>query len=252
MKKLPSIVFLSVAATCTISGYEIFAQSTLNYNEANIHFRNGQEYYESKSFEAARAEFELYLSEHRNFLDKNDPNQAWAKYFIVMCSLYLDRADTELLADRFVREYPEHPVASNLFREIGNYFFDNGEYGKAIDYLSKTAKTDEESQYHLGIAYYQTQSYAQALTVFTRLRDSQNQAYGLHRRTMQELFNFRIRIMRRLSAVLKLLKTLLSIKPKSPDGLLMPIIVKASITKCSIIQKEYFVKKDVSSMILPC
>lgn len=178
MRKLPSIVFLSVAATCTISGYEIFAQSTLNYNEANIHFRNGQEYYESKSFEAARAEFELYLSEHRNFLDKNDPNQAWAKYFIVMCSLYLDRADTELLADRFVREYPEHPVASNLFREIGNYFFDNGEYGKAIDYLSKTGKTDEESQYHLGIAYYQTQSYAQALTVFMRLRESTNQAYG--------------------------------------------------------------------------
>ncbi|MFY7826011.1 MAG: tetratricopeptide repeat protein [Flectobacillus sp.] len=178
MKKLPSIVFLSVAASCTVSGYEMFAQSTLNYNEANIHFRNGQEYYESKSFEAARAEFELYLSEHRNFLDKNDPNQAWSKYFIVMCSLYLDRADTELLADRFVREHPEHPVAGTLFREIGNYFFENGDYGKAIDYLSKTSKADEESQYHLGVAYYQTQSYSQALTVFTRLRDSQTPAYG--------------------------------------------------------------------------
>lgn len=139
MKKLPSIVFLSLAASCSISNSQLYAQSTLNYSEVNIHFRNGQEYFESKSYEAARAEFQLYLSSDRNFLDKNDPNTAWAQYYIIMCSLYMNRAETELLADRFVREHPEHTVSSTLFREIGNYFFDNGDYARAIDYLSKSS-----------------------------------------------------------------------------------------------------------------
>ncbi|WP_044171203.1 tetratricopeptide repeat protein [Flectobacillus major] len=178
MKKLPSIVFLSLAASCSISNSQLYAQSTLNYSEVNIHFRNGQEYFESKSYEAARAEFQLYLSSDRNFLDKNDPNTAWAQYYIIMCSLYMNRAETELLADRFVREHPEHTVSSTLFREIGNYFFDNGDYARAIDYLSKSSKSDEAAQYRLGIAHFTLQNYSNALSIFNRLKESSNPEFG--------------------------------------------------------------------------
>ncbi len=178
MKKLPSIVFLSLAASCSVSHHALYAQQTLNHETANLHFRNAQEYFELKHYEAARAEFQLFLDEHRTFLDKEDANIPWAEYYIILCSLYMDRPETELMTDRFVRTYPEHPIAGYIFREIGNYFFDNGDYARAVDYLSKSGKNDEAAQYRLGVAHFTLQNDAQAMAIFNRLKNSTHPEFG--------------------------------------------------------------------------
>ena len=175
MNKISSLVSLCFILLTFVSQTSILAQSTLNYTDASIHFRNGQEHFESKNYEAARAEFNLFLDYDKALLEKEDGNKVWAEYYVVMCSLYLGYSETELLANRFVRNYPEHPVAGNLYKEIGNYFFEQGDYARAVDYLKKSPKSDEDAQYRLAISYFSLQNYTEALIIFDGLKDGTNE-----------------------------------------------------------------------------
>jgi len=154
-----------------VSQTSLLAQSTLNHTEASIHFRNGQEHFESRNYEASRAEFNLFLDYDKTLLEKEDGNKVWAEYYVVMCSLYLGYSETELLANRFVRSYPEHPIAGNLYKLIGNYFFIQGDYARAIDYLKKSSKADEDAQYRLAISHFSLQDYSDALIIFDKLKE---------------------------------------------------------------------------------
>ncbi len=175
MNKISSLVSLCFILLTFVFQTSILAQSTLNYTDASIHFRNGQEHFESKNYEAARAEFNLFLDYDKTLLEKEDGNKVWAEYYVAMCSLYLGYSETELLANRFVRNYPEHPVAGNLYKEIGNYFFEQGDYARAVDYLKKSPKSDEGAQYRLAISYFSLQNYTEALIIFDKLKDGTNE-----------------------------------------------------------------------------
>lgn len=183
-----------VVSTFTVPFYPstsaLFAQSTLNYTDVSIYYRNGQEYFASKNYEAARTEFNLYLDSEKSLFEKEDANKVWAEYYVVMCSLYLNYSETELLASRFVRNYPEHPVAATLFKEIGNYFFEQGDYARAVDYLSKSAKSDEEAQYRLGISHFSLQNYTDALSIFDVVKGGQS-GYAISSAYYAGIINFR-------------------------------------------------------------
>lgn len=170
MNKISSLVSLIFIFLTFDSQNDLLAQSTLNYTDASIHFRNGQEHFESRNYEAARAEFNLFLDYDKTLLEKEDGNKVWAEYYSIMCSLYLGYSETELLASRFVRNYPEHPVAGNLYKQIGNYFFEHGDYARAVDYLKKSPKSDEDAQYRLAISHFSLQDYSEALIIFDELK----------------------------------------------------------------------------------
>lgn len=170
MNKISSLVTSCFILLTFVFQTSLLAQSTLNYTDVSIHFRNGQEHFESKNYEAARAEFNMFLDADKAVLEKEDANKVWAEYYVVMCSLYLQYSETELLANRFVRNYPEHPVAGTLFKEIGNYFFEQGDYARAVDYLKKSPKSDVEAQYRLAISHFSLQDYTEALNIFNEIK----------------------------------------------------------------------------------
>ncbi|MEA5257335.1 tetratricopeptide repeat protein [Arcicella aquatica] len=175
MKRLTSLVISTLLFSFFAFNTAVLAQSTLSYSDISVHFRNGQEHFESKNYEACRAELTQYLEADRTFLEKEDANKVWAEYYLVKCSLYLNYSDTELLANRFVRNYPEHPIAGTLFTEIGNYFYEQGDYTRAIDYLSKSPKSNEEAQFRLGISHFTLQNYNEALVIFDSIKGGQGQ-----------------------------------------------------------------------------
>ncbi len=190
MNKITSLVSIFFFLTTFALKTSLLAQSTLNYTDASIHFRNGQEHYESKNYEAARAEFNMFIDYDKSLLEKEDGNKVWAEYYVVMCSLYLGYSETELLANRFVRNYPEHPVAGNLYKEIGNYFFEQGDYARAVDYLKKSPKSDEEAQYRLAISHFSLQDYSEALEIFNEIKDG-NSNYSVSSSYYAGVINFR-------------------------------------------------------------
>jgi tetratricopeptide (TPR) repeat protein len=190
MNKITSLVYYIFFLTTFAFQNQLLAQSTLNYTDASNHFRNGQEHFESKNYEAARAEFNMFIDYDKNLLEKEDNNKVWAEYYVVMCSLYLGYSETELLANRFVRNYPEHPVAGNLYKEIGNYFFEQGDYARAVDYLKKSPKSDEEAQYRLAISHFSLQDYSEALEIFNEIKDG-NSNYSVASSYYAGIISFR-------------------------------------------------------------
>ena len=151
-------------------------QNTMGYTEPEAHFRNGLEYYEKANFVAARQEFNEYLKTKDPLLSTADYNAVTAEYYIAVTGLYLNYPEAEIQVDRFVRNHVEHPKAQLIFADLGKFYYEGGDYEKAIGYLEKAvANTSNpakksESMYQLGMSYYNTQRPDQALTYLNQIK----------------------------------------------------------------------------------
>jgi tetratricopeptide (TPR) repeat protein len=151
------------------------AQQTLAYTSPDAAYQNGLAFLEQKNYASARQEFQRFLQQRRDLLQSRDFNTVNAEYYVAMTALYLSEPDAEVLAERFVVAHPEHPKARQLYADLGNYYFNQDEYAKAIPYLERS--TTEEARYKLGLAQYQTNAYPAALRTFDRLKSSTNATY---------------------------------------------------------------------------
>jgi tetratricopeptide (TPR) repeat protein len=152
------------------------AQSTLAHTAPEAHYRNGLEYFEKSNFVAARQEFSEYLQKQDKLLSTSDYNTVTAEYYIAVTALYLDYPEAEVQIDRFVRNHSEHPKAQLIFNDLGRYYFEVGEFQKAITYLEKavanpiSAAKKVESSYRLGMSYYKTNQFDRALAAFNTVK----------------------------------------------------------------------------------
>ncbi len=159
-----------------VGHFTAFGQNTMGYTEPEVHFRNGLEYFEKSNFVAAREEFNEYLKQRNKLLTTSDYNVVTAEYYYAVTGLYLNYPEAEVQVDRFVRNHAEHPKAQLIFADLGKFYYEGGEYDKAIDYLEKAVESTTnynkklESQYRLGMSYYNTQKFEQALTNLNQVK----------------------------------------------------------------------------------
>jgi tetratricopeptide (TPR) repeat protein len=151
------------------------AQSTLGHTEPEAHFRNGLEYFEKSNYVAARHEFADYLKGQDKLLSSSDYNQVTAEYYIAVTGLYLNYPEAEVQVDRFVKNHAEHPKAQQIFSDLGKFYYEAGEYEKAITYLEKAVQTAPlgkrvENAYRLAMAYYNTKQLDMALPLFNEVK----------------------------------------------------------------------------------
>ncbi|MCE7039315.1 tetratricopeptide repeat protein [Dyadobacter sp. CY312] len=152
------------------------AQSTLGFTEPEAHFRNGLEYYEKSNFVAARQEFGEYINTQDKLLSTSDYNKVTAEYYIAVTGLYLNYPEAEVQVDRFVKNHREHPKAQQIYGDLGKYYYEGGEYEKAITYLEKAVKLPgggakkTENTYQLAMSYYNTKQPDAALPLFNQVK----------------------------------------------------------------------------------
>ena len=173
------IVFsLTLGFLTTLS---VSAQRTQSYAEPDYHYRNGLELFEKANYAASRYEFRQYLEPRRGdgsqtLLNTGDQNAVEAEYYIALTSLYIDEPGAELLVDRFVKNHSQHPKASQLYGDLGTYYYNRQEYAKAIDFLEKAvAQGGSNAQqtaykYQLALAYYNTQDLQRALPLLNEVK----------------------------------------------------------------------------------
>ena len=159
------------------------AQNTLGYTEADVFYRNGVELFEKTNFAASRQEFKSYLEKRPNLLNTNDYNVVSAEYYYALASLYLGYPDAEMEIDRFVKKHPEHPKSSQIFADLGIYYFDQSDYTKAITFLEKALVQNTSfyqanaNKYKLAMSYYMTQQTSKALPLFELLTKEASSPY---------------------------------------------------------------------------
>lgn len=163
----------------------IQAQNTLSYTDQESHFRKGLELFEQKAFIAAREEFKNYVEKNKNSLNPNEGSLATAEYYIALSSVYSKATDAEIEIDRFVVNHSNHPKAKVIYGDLGNHFYEEGNFEKAITYLEKATDSgiaNEQTftlKYKLGVAYFQVKDYKKALPLFQEVKSVASD-YAVH------------------------------------------------------------------------
>ena len=154
------------------------SQNTLGYTENEVHFNNGIELFEKKAYSAARKEFKTYVEASEKTISPNQFNIANAEYYAAVCALYTNAKDADIEVHRFVLNHSEHPKAKIIYADLGNSFYEKGDYAKAIEYLKMGVdyRADNleiyELRYKLGVSYYQLKDYRNALVEFDFVKNT--------------------------------------------------------------------------------
>jgi tetratricopeptide (TPR) repeat protein len=152
-----------------------FAQASLAFESNQIHFNQGKEYFDAQNYVAAREEFTNFLSRQAD-ATKNDV--ITAEFYQVLCSLYLNQPEIEVLGYHFNLKHPDSPHSNLLFRKIGLYFYDVANYTKAIRYLENSSLGNVEARYKLGVAYFETKEMEKALALFNEVKTDPDEEYA--------------------------------------------------------------------------
>lgn len=156
----------------------LFAQNTLSYTALEAYYNNGIELFEKKAYSAARKEFKTYVEKSGASLNPNQFNIANAEYFSAVTGLYTNALDADIEVERFVINHSEHPKAKIIFSDLGESFFEKGDYEQAIVYLNKAISNRQdgleiyELRYKLGVSYYQLEKYEKALPEFNYVKQT--------------------------------------------------------------------------------
>jgi tetratricopeptide (TPR) repeat protein len=153
-------------------------QTTLPTDPAKT-FRQANFFFQSKNFIAAREEFIQYLSYLQQQPRESTAEKTQVEYYIAMCSIYTMRPEAEMQAIRFVSEHPESPFAALLKREIGVFYYETGDWVRAIRYLSQAAQTNLEYTYFLAISHYQVKQFKEALELFNNLKYESEEEFSM-------------------------------------------------------------------------
>ncbi len=155
--------------------FSSFAQQSLAFESNQIHYSLGKEYFEAQNYVAAREEFANFLGRQP---DANKSEVILAEYYQVLCALYLNQPEIDVLGYHFSLNHPNSPQSNLLFRKIGLYFYDVANYAKAIRYLENSSLGNVEARYKLGVAYFETKDFDNALALFNEVKTDPDEEYA--------------------------------------------------------------------------
>ena len=113
-----------------------------------------------------------FLNSQDKLLSTSDYNKVTAEYYVAVTGLYLNYPEAEVQVDRFVKNHAEHPKAQLIYSDLGKYYYESGNYEKAITYLEKAVNLPGagagklESTYRLAMSYYNSKQPDLALPLF--------------------------------------------------------------------------------------
>lgn len=155
--------------------FSLSAQKHLNRLEGDQLFRSGLELIEKEKYAAARETFEHYIASSNNGL-----NLADARYYMAYSALRLYNKDGERLLNDFINDYPNHPKARIAHYELGNFYFREKNYRKAIKSLEAAdlsylfADQRADAQFKIGYSYFGFKEFDKALPYFNKVKTGPN------------------------------------------------------------------------------
>ena len=154
------------------------AQNTLYHTETEGIYREGLDLLDKSNYAGAREMFERYIES-----DGTKANLVEAQYYLSISALTLYHEDGEKLIEDFITENKTHPKAVLAYYELGNYYFQQKSYTKAIEYYEKvnqtliTSEERAETRYKLGYSYFTKRNFNEALKKFNLLKREKD-VYG--------------------------------------------------------------------------
>lgn len=156
-------LILPLILWCCFLGTFTEATAQISPYESHIAlYRDAEELYEKKLYAAAQRKLGDFL-ENERYLRGDDFNDLHvnARYMQAVSQYHLEQSDAALSLTQFAEEFPENTKAMMAYYYLGNHYFDNGEYAKAIDpyffcYSSSSIakEKNDEVVFKLGYCYF--------------------------------------------------------------------------------------------------
>ncbi len=156
--------------------FPIKAGSQLAYSgkEYSSEFKRGMELFNKQKYPAAIRLFDSYISNPDN---TDMLSLADARYYRALASVNLFNPDAEYRMVNFMRTHPESPRINEANLALGNYFYQNKNYRKAITYLEDVNRQEllpeqlPEYFFRLGYSHYMRGQKPRALVMFSEIKD---------------------------------------------------------------------------------
>lgn len=119
------------------------AQHTVYSNTENTTYRLAIELFNQKNYGSAIAEFDSYM---KDAADKNSAIFEDAAYYSTICAIELRTKDAESRVERFVADYPTSAWLPSVNFELGNIFYKEKKYSKALEIYNQVPASKLEPE----------------------------------------------------------------------------------------------------------
>jgi tetratricopeptide (TPR) repeat protein len=167
------IKYVFVAGILFGSVIQALSQVSFSSLDTGSDFNRAMELYNKEKYPAAIRLFDAYIAGNDNSsIGKNE-----AEYFRSMASLKLFNPDAEYRVISYIRAHPESPRINEAYLALGDYFFQNKTYRKAVTYLEQVNRQElnpaklPEYFFRLGYSLYSRGNKPRALLMFSEIKD---------------------------------------------------------------------------------
>ncbi len=155
----------------------VFAQQTARYTSDYAVFEHGIKLFHQHQYTPAQHIFERLhkRTEHHNL-------KAKTAYYAAIAAVHLQQFDAEDRLRHFLETYPESPKRNSAYSNVAGFYFQNGQYGKALQWYEKvnenglSGKERNEYYFNKGYAAFKTGKKEKAKYYFNQVKN--NEEYG--------------------------------------------------------------------------
>ncbi len=166
--------FILIFSSLLIFLNQISSQVPFIQKEIGSEFNRGMELFNKEKYPAAIRLFDSFIkSEDKSSLI----NVADAEYYSAVASLKLFNSDAEYRMVMFISSHPESPRINDSRLLLGDYFYQNKNYRKAVTYYESVNRQDlkgdklTEYFFRLGYSLYIKGDQSRALLMFSEIKD---------------------------------------------------------------------------------
>ncbi|MCH8331400.1 MAG: tetratricopeptide repeat protein, partial [Bacteroidetes bacterium] len=161
-----------------------FAQKTTVYSDPMIDYRHGLSFFDEKNYGSAQEKFGQVLeSLNRATEQKSDLVKIHSKFYYAICAYKLQQPVAEHLMLDFVEKHYENPKVRLTYYYLGDYYFKQKRFKKAINWFEKVDPDDllfvERTRYHylIGYTYFSKKRFEEAQPHFEIIRSVKGKYY---------------------------------------------------------------------------
>ncbi len=170
--KRPWLILLFASSTLTL-----FAQQSKIKTDELYTYNQALDLYQEDQYMAAQRLFEKVLEQISDVTIRGN-----AAYYRANCAVRLNQRNADELVTAFVDNYPTSTKRNAAIIDVANYYFDNGDYRRAVTWYEKVDESSlsrkQKAQYNFNKGYtlLQDKQYAEAKPYLNRVSDDKE--YG--------------------------------------------------------------------------
>jgi tetratricopeptide (TPR) repeat protein len=148
------------------------AQQTKIYQEPQALYNSAMDLFQQKKYGAAQEKFKEVIGQLDAHADNNQLLLINSRYYEALCSKQQGHPDAEKLFTDLVDEYGENAVTRLSYFHLGDIYFDQKKYDKALSWYKKVdiydLSEEEKSEYEFqaGFCYFYKKQFDKAESLF--------------------------------------------------------------------------------------